>query len=201
MKKKTGRVTDDGLCFKAALWESVSKFILSPRVRDAIMSVNQPMAIQVDKFDFDSMPVTDHDALRLATVRQQEEKRQQVQGGLINSTLDIHWTISSLQRHGEASVEGVLNQLILDHLQLAPLQWDVVVNGKPCDCDMTADCRVGDAVPLEVKLTNRSKSAVGPFSLTVVPFQDYQNGVQNYDLQDSVTFIGSNTFYINTVSQ
>lgn len=53
------------------------------------------MAIQVDKFDFDSMPVMDHDALRLATVRQQEEKRQQVQGGLINSTLDIHWTIIS----------------------------------------------------------------------------------------------------------
>uniref|UniRef100_A0A8C1SBU7 Trafficking protein particle complex 9 n=1 Tax=Cyprinus carpio TaxID=7962 RepID=A0A8C1SBU7_CYPCA len=53
------------------------------------------MAIQVDKLDFDSMPVTDHDALRQATVRQQEEKRQQVQGGLINSTLDIHWTIIS----------------------------------------------------------------------------------------------------------
>lgn len=29
----------------------------------------------------------------------------------------------SLQRHGEASVEGVLNQLVLEHLQLAPLQW------------------------------------------------------------------------------
>uniref|UniRef100_A0A672RI94 Trafficking protein particle complex subunit 9 n=1 Tax=Sinocyclocheilus grahami TaxID=75366 RepID=A0A672RI94_SINGR len=99
----------------------------------------------------------------------------------------------------KASVEGVLNQLILEHLQLAPLQWDVVVNGKPCDCDVIADCRVGDAVPLEVKLTNRSKSAVGPFSLTVVPFQDYQNGVQNYDLQDAVSFIGSNTFYISTV--
>ncbi|KTF90899.1 hypothetical protein cypCar_00010276 [Cyprinus carpio] len=80
------------------------------------------------------------------------------------------------------------------------LSADVVVNGKPCDCDVIADCRVGDAVPLEVKLTNRSKSAVGPFSLTIVPFQDYQNGVQNYDLQDAVTFIGSNTFYIGTVS-
>uniref|UniRef100_A0A8C2KM67 Trafficking protein particle complex 9 n=1 Tax=Cyprinus carpio TaxID=7962 RepID=A0A8C2KM67_CYPCA len=58
----------------------------------------QRMAIQVDKFDFDSMPVMDHDALRLATVRQQEEKRQQVQGGLINSTLDIHWTIISFTK-------------------------------------------------------------------------------------------------------
>lgn len=29
----------------------------------------------------------------------------------------------SLKRSGEASVEGLLNQLILEHLQLAPLQW------------------------------------------------------------------------------
>lgn len=29
----------------------------------------------------------------------------------------------SLKREGEASVEGVLNQLVLEHLQLAPLQW------------------------------------------------------------------------------
>ncbi|KAI7798675.1 putative trafficking protein particle complex subunit 9-like [Triplophysa rosa] len=65
---------------------------------------------------------------------------------------------------------------------------------------MIADCKVGDAVSLEVKLTNRSKSAVGPFFLTVVPFQDYQNGVQNHDLQDAVTFIGSSTFYISSVN-
>lgn len=32
-------------------------------------------------------------------------------------------THPSLQRRGEASVEGVLNQLVLEHLQLAPLQW------------------------------------------------------------------------------
>ncbi|KAL7858644.1 hypothetical protein AOLI_G00187460 [Acnodon oligacanthus] len=77
---------------------------------------------------------------------------------------------------------------------------DVLVNGKACDCDVVADCKVGDAVPLEVKLTNRSKSPVGPFALTVVPFQDYQNGVQNSELQDVVTFIGSNSFYIDSVS-
>lgn len=29
----------------------------------------------------------------------------------------------SLKRTGEASVEGLLNQLVLEHLQLAPLQW------------------------------------------------------------------------------
>lgn len=77
---------------------------------------------------------------------------------------------------------------------------DVLVNGKPCDCDVIADCKVGEAVSLEVRLTNRSKNSVGPLALTVVPYQDFQNGVQNYDLDDAVTFIGSNTFYIDTVS-
>lgn len=81
-----------------------------------------------------------------------------------------------------------------------PLFPDVLVNGRPCDCDVIADCRVGEAVSLEVRLTNRSKNSVGPLALTVVPYQDFQNGVQNYDLEDAVTFIGSNTFYIDTVS-
>ncbi|XP_071229754.1 trafficking protein particle complex subunit 9-like isoform X3 [Salvelinus alpinus] len=158
------------------------------------------MAIQVAKFDFHTLPQPDQEAVRYTNPKLLEEERLHAQASMINSTLGITWNIPSLRRQGEASVEGVLNQLVLEHLQLAPLQWDVVVNGKPCDCDIIADCKVGDAVPLEVKLTNRSENAVGPFALTVVPFQDYQNGVQNYDLQDAVTFIGSNTFYIDTVN-
>eukprot|EP00063_Salmo_salar_P022974 XP_013997809.1 PREDICTED: trafficking protein particle complex subunit 9-like [Salmo salar] len=160
----------------------------------------QRMAIQVAKFDFHTLPQPDQEAVRYTNPKLLEEERLHAQASMINSTLGITWNIPSVRRQGEASVEGVLNQLVLEHLQLAPLQWDVVVNGKPCDCDIIADCKVGDAVPLEVKLTNRSKNAVGPFALTVVPFQDYQNGVQNYDLQDAVTFIGSNTFYIDTVN-
>uniref|UniRef100_A0AAX7W2Y4 Trafficking protein particle complex 9 n=1 Tax=Astatotilapia calliptera TaxID=8154 RepID=A0AAX7W2Y4_ASTCA len=150
----------------------------------------QRMAIQVDKFDFESLPQPDQESIRFSNPKQLEEERQHAQGCQINSKLGICW---------KASVEGVLNQLVLEHLQLAPLQWDVLVNKKPCDCDVIADCKVGDAVSLEVKLTNRSKNSVGPLALNVVPYQDYQNGVQNYDLEDGVTFIGSNTFYIDTV--
>uniref|UniRef100_A0AAQ5YT23 Trafficking protein particle complex 9 n=1 Tax=Amphiprion ocellaris TaxID=80972 RepID=A0AAQ5YT23_AMPOC len=164
----------------------------------------QRMAIQVDKFDFESLPQPDQETVRFSNPKQLEEERQHAQGCQINSKLEFHAAIlnrthPSLRRRGEASVEGVLNQLVLEHLQLAPLQWDVLVNGKPCDCDVIADCKVGDAVTLEVKLTNLSKNSVGPLALTVVPYQDYQNGVQNYDLEDAVTFIGSNTFYIDTV--
>ncbi|XP_028255851.1 trafficking protein particle complex subunit 9 isoform X2 [Parambassis ranga] len=160
----------------------------------------QRMAIQVDKFDFESLPQPDQETVRFSNPKQLEEERQHAQGCQINSKLGICWSIPSLRRSGEASVEGVLNQLVLEHLQLAPLQWDVLVNGKPCDCDVIADCKVGDAVTLEVKLTNLSKNPVGPLALTVVPYQDFQNGVQNYDLEDAVTFIGSNTFYIDTVN-
>ncbi|KAK3558871.1 hypothetical protein QTP86_032186, partial [Hemibagrus guttatus] len=111
----------------------------------------QRMAIQVDKFDFESLPLPSHDAVHQSSVYEREEEKQQVQGGHINSTLQLRWTIisftnmtltlvsvcvvcngvflncacvyPSLKRQGEASVEGVLNQLVLEHMQLAPLQW------------------------------------------------------------------------------
>ncbi|XP_029447936.1 trafficking protein particle complex subunit 9 isoform X4 [Rhinatrema bivittatum] len=159
----------------------------------------QRMAIQVDKFNFEAFPEPSGERLQFANEKQLEEERQQAKGFEINSKLDIRWKIPSLKREGKASVEGVLNQLVLEHLQLAPLQWDVLVDGKPCDCDVVADCKVGDPICLEVKLTNRSKRLVGPFALTVIPYQDYQNGVHNYELHESVTFVGSNTFYIDSV--
>ncbi|KAH1177294.1 hypothetical protein KIL84_010996 [Mauremys mutica] len=76
---------------------------------------------------------------------------------------------------------------------------DVLVDGKVCDCDIVVDCKVGDPIALEVKLTNWSKHSVGPFALTVIPYQDYQNGVHNYELHDAITFVGSNTFHIDSV--
>lgn len=42
---------------------------------------------------------------------------------LSESKFSLISTYPSLKREGEASVEGVLNQLVLEHLQLAPLQW------------------------------------------------------------------------------
>ncbi|NXM92696.1 TPPC9 protein, partial [Oenanthe oenanthe] len=76
---------------------------------------------------------------------------------------------------------------------------DILVDGKVCDCDAVVTCQVGDPVPLQVRLTNRSRHSMGPFALTMMPYQDYQNGVHNYDLQDAITFVGSNTFHIDTV--
>ncbi|KAM8882831.1 trafficking protein particle complex subunit 9 isoform 1-T1 [Synchiropus picturatus] len=159
----------------------------------------QRMAIQVNKFDFESPRQLHQENICLTDLKYLEEEHQHARGCQINSKLGICWSIPSLQRGGEASVEGVLNQLILEHLQLAPLQWDVLVNGKPYDCDTIADCKVGDAVTLEIRLVNQSKNSVGPLALTMVLYQDFHNGVHNYDLEDSVTFIGSNTFYIDTV--
>ncbi|XP_052603912.1 trafficking protein particle complex subunit 9 isoform X1 [Peromyscus californicus insignis] len=159
----------------------------------------QRMAIQVDKFNFESVPESPGEKGHFANLKQLEEERQEARGLEISSKLDIRWRIPSLKRSGEASIEGLLNQLVLEHLQLAPLQWDVLVDGQPCDCEVAAACQVGDPVHLEVRLTNRSPHSVGPFALTVVPFQDHQNGVHNYDLQDVISFVGSSTFYLDTV--
>ncbi|OCT77204.1 hypothetical protein XELAEV_18032402mg [Xenopus laevis] len=94
---------------------------------------------------------------------------------------------------------GLLSLLVLYLIISLFVVTDVLVDGKPCDCDAIADCKVGDPIHLEVRLTNCSKNAVGPFALTVIPYQDYQNGVHNHELQDIVTFVGSNTFYIGAV--
>lgn len=58
---------------------------------------------------------------------------------------------------------------------------------------------MGDPVRLEVRLTNRSARSVGPFALSVVPFQDHRNGVHSYDLHGAVSFVGSSTFYLDAV--
>ncbi|XP_043545266.1 trafficking protein particle complex subunit 9 [Chiloscyllium plagiosum] len=158
----------------------------------------QRMAIQVDKFNFEALPASNK-VLCTENLKQIEEERRHAQAVEINNKLNICWKIPSLNREGEASVEGVLNQLVQEHLQLAPLQWDVFVAGKPCDCDVVVECQAGDPTSLEVKLTNQSKGTVGPFALTVIPYQDYQNGVHNNDLGNAVTSIGSNTFYIDAV--
>ncbi|XP_067568922.1 trafficking protein particle complex subunit 9 isoform X4 [Pseudorca crassidens] len=158
----------------------------------------QRMAIQVDKFNFESFPESPGEKGQFANSKELEEERQEARGLEINSKLDIHWTIPSLKRTGEASVEGLLSQLVLEHLQLAPLLWDVLVDGQPCDREAAA-CRVGDPVRLEVRLTNRSPRSVGPFALGVVPFQDHQNGVHTYDLRHAVSFVGSGTFYLDKV--
>ncbi|XP_063499641.1 trafficking protein particle complex subunit 9 isoform X6 [Symphalangus syndactylus] len=157
------------------------------------------MAIQVDKFNFESFPESPGEKGQFANPKQLEEERREARGLEIHSKLGICWRIPSLKRSGEASVEGLLNQLVLEHLQLAPLQWDVLVDGQPCDREAAAACQVGDPVCLEVRLTNRSPRSVGPFALTVVPFQDHQNGVHNYDLHDTISFVGSSTFYLDAV--
>uniref|UniRef100_A0A8C5IEZ4 Trafficking protein particle complex 9 n=1 Tax=Junco hyemalis TaxID=40217 RepID=A0A8C5IEZ4_JUNHY len=85
----------------------------------------QRMAIQVDKFNFESFPESPTDGAQSANAKQLEEERQQARGLEINSKLDI-WMVTPpppWAREGEASVEGVLNQLVLENLQLAPLQW------------------------------------------------------------------------------
>uniref|UniRef100_A0A4W3K0H1 Trafficking protein particle complex subunit 9 n=1 Tax=Callorhinchus milii TaxID=7868 RepID=A0A4W3K0H1_CALMI len=69
----------------------------------------QRMAIQVDKFIFETLPEPSNmvEMLHIENLKQLEEERSHAQAIEINN-----------------NVEGVLNQLVQEHLQLAPLQWD-----------------------------------------------------------------------------
>lgn len=56
------------------------------------------MAIQVDKFNFESFPESPVDKGQFANSKQLEEERQEARGLEINSKLDIHWTIISFSQ-------------------------------------------------------------------------------------------------------
>uniref|UniRef100_A0A8C0ZDN5 Trafficking protein particle complex subunit 9 n=1 Tax=Cyanistes caeruleus TaxID=156563 RepID=A0A8C0ZDN5_CYACU len=59
----------------------------------------QRMAIQVDKFNFESFPESPTDGAQLANAKQLEEERQQARGLEINSKLDICWKIISFHKY------------------------------------------------------------------------------------------------------
>lgn len=56
------------------------------------------MAIQVDKFNFESFPESPGEKEQFANSKELEEERQEARGLEINSKLDIHWTIISFSR-------------------------------------------------------------------------------------------------------
>lgn len=53
------------------------------------------MAIQVDKFNFESIPESPGEKGHFANLKQLEEERQEARGLEINSKLDIRWRILS----------------------------------------------------------------------------------------------------------
>uniref|UniRef100_A0A663LLR7 Trafficking protein particle complex 9 n=1 Tax=Athene cunicularia TaxID=194338 RepID=A0A663LLR7_ATHCN len=59
----------------------------------------QRMAIQVDKFNFESFPDSPTDGTQFANAKQLEEERQQAKGLEINSKLDICWKIISFHKY------------------------------------------------------------------------------------------------------
>lgn len=53
------------------------------------------MAIQVDKFDFESLPQPREETVPYGNQKQLEEQRQHAQGHQINSKLGLRWSIIS----------------------------------------------------------------------------------------------------------
>lgn len=56
------------------------------------------MAIQVDKFNFESFPESPSEGVQFANAKKLEEERQQAKGLEINSKLDICWKIISFNK-------------------------------------------------------------------------------------------------------
>lgn len=68
------------------------------KIYSMIVVLNCSMAIQVDKFNFESYPDSPGEREQFTNPKQLEEERQQAKGLEINSKLDILWKIISFQK-------------------------------------------------------------------------------------------------------
>lgn len=64
------------------------------------------MAIQVEKFSFESVPESPGEKGQFANPKQLAEERQEAQGLEISNKLDIRWAIISFRAPGEAGCGG-----------------------------------------------------------------------------------------------
>ncbi|EPY77677.1 hypothetical protein CB1_001219021 [Camelus ferus] len=82
----------------SSLWPCARLLLTAQGAALASVPSHVRMAIQVDKFNFESFPESPGEKGQFANAKQLEEERQEARGLEINSKLDIHWTIISFPR-------------------------------------------------------------------------------------------------------
>ncbi|XP_017873060.1 PREDICTED: protein brunelleschi [Drosophila arizonae] len=115
----------------------------------------------------------------------------------IADRVKINWLLTGTDIKGIASVRGiVLSHGMVNLTTISPLQWaisfrDIVVQPH---CELM--CIVGQSAKLTISLTNQSLQPLKHLVLTIKFYQDYLNGIENYNLETRVAISGPNRITI-----
>ncbi|XP_042221045.1 protein brunelleschi-like isoform X1 [Homarus americanus] len=115
-----------------------------------------------------------------------------VLGGHVASLVELRWTLGPSDTPGRASLAGItFPPSTHDLITMAPIHWDVQVDGQDVVGGTENSGVVGRTLELNVGITNTSGAPLPPLSLRLTAFQDHQNGHLNYRLEAKMTTTGA----------
>ncbi|KAK7074230.1 Trafficking protein particle complex subunit 9 [Halocaridina rubra] len=115
-----------------------------------------------------------------------------VLGNHVASLVELRWTQGPNDTPGRASLTGItFPPPTHDLITMAPIHWDVQVNGEDVVGGTENSGVVGQTMELTVGVSNTSGAPLPPLSLRLTAFQDHQNGHFNYRLDAKMIFTGA----------
>ncbi|XP_017781590.1 PREDICTED: protein brunelleschi [Nicrophorus vespilloides] len=118
----------------------------------------------------------------------------------IANLVDLRWQLSAIDTNGKATLKGItLTPNMLDIVRMSPLNWDVSINGDAVKPQEALSCEAGDCLEVSVKIGNSLEKALRHLSMSVQFYQDHQNGVCNYRLENRLATTGLSRVLVPTL--
>ncbi|ALC40308.1 bru [Drosophila busckii] len=109
----------------------------------------------------------------------------------IAECVKINWMLTGTDIKGVASLRGiVLSHAMVDLTTVSPLQWSISFKDTLVQPHSEMICSVGQSTMLSITLTNQSLQPLKNLVLTIKFYQDYLNGMENYNLETRVAISG-----------
>ncbi|XP_045451417.1 protein brunelleschi [Melitaea cinxia] len=118
----------------------------------------------------------------------------------LTKNVDLQWHLLQSNITGRASVKGItLSQTMMDIVRMSPLNWEVSLNNQCIKPQEEYNCMAGECLSLGVAVWNHLSRPLHKLCLSVQFYQDYNNGVLNYKLDNRVATAGNNKVVLTTL--
>ncbi|XP_062121114.1 protein brunelleschi [Drosophila sulfurigaster albostrigata] len=115
----------------------------------------------------------------------------------IAERVKINWLLTGTDIQGVASLRGiVLSHGMVDLTTVSPLEWSISFQDTLVQPHSEIVATVGQRAQLSINLTNQSLQPLKNLVLTIKFYQDYLNGMENYNLETRVAISGPNRITI-----
>ncbi|XP_068618004.1 protein brunelleschi [Battus philenor] len=120
----------------------------------------------------------------------------------ITSNVALRWHLLQSDISGIASVKGItLSHAMMDIVRMSPLNWEVSVNKQCIKPQEELNCVAGECLSLGVAVQNLLSRPLHKLCLSVQFYQDYNNGVLSYKLDNRIATAGSNKVVLSTLTE